>query len=142
MAQKVKSPSMSGEASEYNLGGSSSYGDALSNNHLIGDLSSQGMNDSNHSLVPTLHNFTYDVYFYGTDLGLSQAEEFDINQFYDNLGFVWGARVPYRGRERMGRMEPCDVALDPHRYPLLPEQQFMEPSHPQSAADIEQPIAL
>ena len=48
------------------------------------------MPDQNHTLVPTFHNFTYDVYFYGTDLALSQAVEFDINQFYDNLGFIWG----------------------------------------------------
>ena len=30
------------------------------------------------------------MYFYGTNLGLSQALEFDINQFFDNLGFIWG----------------------------------------------------
>jgi len=90
MAQNIKSPSMSGEASEFNVGGSTPYTDALWNNHLIGDLSSQGMNDSNHTLVSTLHNFTYDVYFYGSNLNLSQALEFDINQFFDNMGFIFG----------------------------------------------------
>ncbi len=90
MAQGVKSPSLSGEATEIYLGGSEPYGDGLWNNHLIGDLSSQGLPDSNHSIVPTLHNFTYDVYFWGSNLGVAQALEFDLNQFFDNMGFIWG----------------------------------------------------
>jgi Putative Ig domain len=90
MSQNVSSPSMSGEAAQFNLGGTAVYTDALFNNHLIGDLSSQGMPDANHTLVAGYHNFTYDVYFYGTNLELSQAVEFDINQFFNNLGFIWG----------------------------------------------------
>jgi hypothetical protein len=90
MTQGVKSPSMSGAAMEMYLGGSEGYGDGLWNNHLIGDGSSQGMPDSNHSIVPNLHNFTYDVYFWGSNLGAAQALEFDLNQFFDNMGFIWG----------------------------------------------------
>lgn len=90
MAQNIASPSMSGKASEWNLGGSVPYMDTLWNNHLIGSLSSQGMNDTNHTLVPTLHDFTYDVYFYGSNLNLSQALEFDVNQFFDSMGFIFG----------------------------------------------------
>jgi hypothetical protein len=90
MTQGVQSPSMSGSATQFNLGGTADYTDALFNNHLIGAFSSQGLPDKNHTLVPTYHNFTYDVYFYGTNLELSQAVEFDINQFFNNLGFIWG----------------------------------------------------
>ena len=90
MTQNIKSPSMSGEATQMYLAGSQGYGDGFWNNHLIGDGSSQGMLDPNHTLVPTLHNFTYDVYFWGGNLGLSQAVEFDINQFVNNQGFIWG----------------------------------------------------
>ena len=90
MAQNVASPSMSGQASEFNLGGSGSFADALFNNHLIGPGSTQGMPDSSGTVVPSLHNFTYDVYFYGDNLGLSQALEFDINQFFDSKGYIWG----------------------------------------------------
>ncbi len=90
MSQGISSPSLSGEATQYNLGGTAVYTDALFNNHLIGALSSQNLPDSNHTLVPGYHNFTYDVYFYGTNLELSQAVEFDINQFFNNLGFIWG----------------------------------------------------
>jgi hypothetical protein len=90
MTQGVTSPSMSGESTQYSLSGTTVYADALFNNHLIGDFSSQGMPDSGHTLVPTYHDFTYDVYFYTTNLAVSQALEFDINQFFDNLGFTWG----------------------------------------------------
>jgi hypothetical protein len=90
MSQGIASPSMSGEATQFNLGGTAVFNDALFNNHLIGPFSSQGMPDKNQTLVPTYHNFTYDVYFYGTNLELSQALEFDVNQFFDNLGFIWG----------------------------------------------------
>src|ERR1700686_2744517 len=62
MTQGMNSPSMSGDSTQFNLAGTTLYADALFNNHLIGDFSSQGMPDSNHTLVPTYHNFTYDVY--------------------------------------------------------------------------------
>ena len=90
MVQDVKSPTMSGNSTQFSLGGNMDYSDVLWNNHLIGDFSSQGLPDTNHTLVPSLHNFTYDVYFYGSNLGNSQALEFDINQFFSGLGFTWG----------------------------------------------------
>jgi len=90
MSQGVGSPSMSGSASRFDLGGRAVYSDALFNNHLIGALSSQGMPDSKGNMVPSLHTFTYDVYFFAQDLGPSQALEFDINQFFNSMGFIWG----------------------------------------------------
>ena len=90
ISQGVASPSMSGESAQFNLGGTAVYSDAFFNNHLIGAFSSQGMPDPDHTLVPTFHNFTYDVYFYGVNLGLAEALEFDVNQYFDNLGFTWG----------------------------------------------------
>jgi hypothetical protein len=90
MQQGIKSPSLSGDATQFNIGGTGPYWDVLFNNHLIGDGSSQGMPDQNHTLVPTLHNFTYDVYFFGSNLPASQALEFDLNQFFNNMGFIWG----------------------------------------------------
>jgi hypothetical protein len=90
MTQGIGSPSMSGQATVFWLGGSTPYSDALWNNPLIGTASSQGVPDGNQTLVPTLHDFTYDVYFYGDNLGLSQALEFDINQFFNGMGFIFG----------------------------------------------------
>ena len=86
----VSSPSLSSKATEHHIGGTTSFGDVLWNNHIIGDFSSQGIHDSNHTLVPTLHNFVYDVYFYVKNLPVSQALEFDINQFTGGKSFIWG----------------------------------------------------
>jgi len=91
MYQGITSPTVSGgKSAQFNIGGTEAYTDVLWLNHLIGDLSSQGLPDKNHTLVPTLSSFTYDIYFYGSNLGVSQALEFDINQFYDGMGFTWG----------------------------------------------------
>jgi hypothetical protein len=90
MTQGISSPSMSGQATVFWLGGTTPYSDALWNNPLIGTASSQGVPDANQTLVPALHDFTYDVYFYGDNLGLSQALEFDINQFFNGMGFIFG----------------------------------------------------
>ena len=90
MYQGVNSPSLSGNATQYNIGGTGPYWDVLFNNHLVGDFSSQNLPDQNHQIVPNVHNFTYDVYFFGNNLGASQALEFDFNQFFDGMGFIWG----------------------------------------------------
>jgi len=90
MNQGINSPSLSGDSTEYEIGSGTPYTDVLFNNHLIGTLSSQGLPDTNQTLVPTLHNFVYDVYFYGANLNDSQALEFDINQFTNGLSFIWG----------------------------------------------------
>jgi hypothetical protein len=90
MAQGVSNPSLSGSAAEFNVGGTAPYSDALWNNHLIGPLSSQGTFDTDGSLVPSLYNFTYDVDFYGDNFGAAQALEFDINQYFSSMGFIYG----------------------------------------------------
>jgi hypothetical protein len=90
MTQGVSNPSISGQASEFNVGGTTAFADGLWTNHLIGTSSSQDLPDTNSTLVPTLHNFTYDVYFYGDNFGLAQALEFDVNQFFNNMGFIFG----------------------------------------------------
>ncbi len=90
MTQNISSPSLSGNSTRMDIGGETVYSDVLWNNHLIGDFSSQGMPDYNHSIVPNLHNFTYDVYFYVEDPGVSQALEFDINQFVGGYSYIWG----------------------------------------------------
>lgn len=82
---------------QFNLGGTAPYSDALFVNHLIGTDSSQGVPDNDHKVIPNLHNFTYDVNFYGTNLESAQALEFDINQFFDGQGFIWGQQCRIAG---------------------------------------------
>ena len=38
------------------------------------------------TIVPSLHNFTHDVYFYAKNTALSQAPEFDINRRWHPTG--------------------------------------------------------
>jgi len=90
MTQGITSPSLSGQSTVFWIGGTTPFSDALWNNPLIGTSSTQGMPDGNQTLVPTLHNFTYDVDFYGDNFGLAQALEFDVNQFFNGMGFIWG----------------------------------------------------
>jgi len=91
MYQNISSPSLSGSSTEYKIGGTTPYSDVLWLNHLIGPFSSQGLPDTSQTIVPTLHNFTYDVYFWGDNLlSVSGAMEFDINQYFNGMGFIWG----------------------------------------------------
>lgn len=90
MTQKIFSPSVSGNSTRFDIGGQTRFADILWNNHLIGDFSSQGLPDHGRALIPSLHNFVYDVYFYGDNLAASQALEFDINQFEGGKSFIWG----------------------------------------------------
>jgi hypothetical protein len=86
----VSSPSLSGSATQTDIGGQTVFSDVLWNNHLIGDFSSQGLPDYNKTLAPSLHDFTYDVYFWVANVEVSQALEFDINQFENGKSFIWG----------------------------------------------------
>ncbi len=86
----IASPSVSSNSTRHDIGGQTKYSDALWNNHLIGDFSTQSMPDTNRSIVPNLHNFTYDVYFFANNISASQALEFDINQFFGGMSFIWG----------------------------------------------------
>lgn len=89
--QNVSSPSMDSKSTKSSYGGGTvQWGDILWNNHLIGDFSSQGLPDFNKTLVPSLHSFTYDVYFWIGNTSDSQALEFDINQFVNGKSYIWG----------------------------------------------------
>jgi len=86
----ITNPSSDGKSVKTTIGGKEAFSDILWNNHLIGDFSSQGLPDSSRTLVPKLHNFTYDVWFYLSNNGAPQALEFDINQFVNGKSFIWG----------------------------------------------------
>jgi len=87
MQQGVSSPSLSGSATKFSIGGDTPFSDVLWNKHLIGDGS--GKSD-NGNVNGKSHNFVYDVYFYMNDPQVSQALEFDINQFVNGKSFIWG----------------------------------------------------
>ncbi|MFZ0284792.1 MAG: hypothetical protein WAL32_06135 [Terriglobales bacterium] len=97
MVQHIKSPSMSGNSTEFSIGGTTPYSDVLFTNPLIGQNSTQGLPDNNHTLLPTLHNFTYDAYFYAGDISLSQVLEFDISMYFNSLSLIWGTQCEIAG---------------------------------------------
>jgi hypothetical protein len=97
MAQGIKSPSMSGDSTQFNIGGTTPYSDVLWSIPLIGQGSTQGLPDTGHTLLPTLHNFTYDAYFYPTSLSATQVLEFDISMYFDGLGLIWGNQCRVTG---------------------------------------------
>lgn len=100
MNQGTNSPSLTGNATKFAIGGTNPYSDVLWTNPLIGDFSSQGLPDANHQIIPNLHNFTYDTYFYGANLGLSEVLEFDINQYFNGMGFTWGHQCRIAGGQQ------------------------------------------
>ena len=99
-ALHVASPSFSGNATKFTLGGGSGtapWGDVLFSLPLIGQNSSQNLPDTNHTLLPTLHNFTYDTYFYVTNASVTQVLEFDINMYLNGVGMIWGTQCNHLG---------------------------------------------
>ncbi len=90
MLQHLSSPSLSGNASQFNIGGTTPYSDVLWSNPLIGQFSTQNLPDTNHTLLPTLHNFTYDAYFFITNASITQVMEFDINMYMNGVAMLWG----------------------------------------------------
>ena len=90
MYQHVKSPSLSGNATQFNMGGDRPYSDVLWSNPLVGQGSTQGLPDRDHTLLPTVHHLTYDTQVYVTNLAATQDLEFDINMYMNGLGMEWG----------------------------------------------------
>lgn len=86
--QGVASPSLSGGSMQTYIAGDEPYSDGFWNTRVVGDFSPNP--DSDHTLTPSIHHFIYDLYFYIQDPSVSQAVEFDINQFVNGKSHIWG----------------------------------------------------
>jgi hypothetical protein len=95
MTQNTRAPSMSGHSTQFDIGGTVPYADVLWSIPLIGQFSTQGLPDSDHSLIPALHNFTYDAWVYVTDASETQSLEFDINMYMNGTGMLWGTQCDH-----------------------------------------------
>lgn len=100
MAQHVNSPSISGNATRFDIGGTIPYSDVLWSNPVIGQYSTQNLPDSGHTLLPTLHNFTYDAYFFVTNVSVTQVLEFDISMYMNGVGMIWGTQCNNLGGKK------------------------------------------
>jgi len=93
---KVADPSLSGNATMFELNPASPYADALFSAQLIGQNSPQ-IPDASHTLLPSIHNFTYDSYFYVTKDSITQVLEFDMSMYMNGVGMVWGTQCDHLG---------------------------------------------
>ncbi len=89
MTQHLSTNSLSGDMAEFNLGGTTPYSDALFSNPVMGQGSTI-LPDTAHTVVPNIHNFTYNAYVYVTNVAITQALEFDVNMYLDGAGMEWG----------------------------------------------------
>lgn len=96
MTMHVKSPSLSGNATKFTISGTKDYADALFSNPIMGQRSLL-IPDTGETLIPTLHNFTYDADFYVTNAAITQALEFDVNMYLDSTGMEWGTECNHLG---------------------------------------------
>ena len=88
----VTSPSLTGNATQFNTSGTVPYAVVLWVNPVIGDFSTQGLPDANHTLVPGLHNFTYDTDLYVTNLSVTAVLEFDVSMYMNGIGMFFGTQ--------------------------------------------------
>ena len=99
MAQHVASTSLSGNATRFNLGGSTPYSDVLWTNPVIGQNTTKNIPDTGHTLLPTLHNFTYDAWVYVTNSSITQTLEFDISMYMNGVGMIFGTQCSLLGNK-------------------------------------------
>ena len=97
LAHGIKSPSLSGDAAQFNTSGTTPYGVVLWYNPVIGQYSTQGLPDQGHTLIPSLHNFTYDTDLYVTNLAVTQVLEFDVSMYMDGIGMFFGTQCEHLG---------------------------------------------
>jgi hypothetical protein len=86
-----------GGATKFSIGGTVPYSDVLWTNPVIGQGSTQGLPDNNHTLVSNLKNFTYDAYFYSDTTEASQVIEFDISQYFSGQSYIYGHQCRIAG---------------------------------------------
>ena len=96
MTQHVSSPSLDGNATKFDIGGTTPYADVLWSNPVIGQgAATTTLKDSGHTWMPTLHNFILDMDVYVTNLSVTQDLEFDVNMFYNGIGMEWGTECDH-----------------------------------------------
>jgi hypothetical protein len=88
----IKSPSLSGNATEYSTSGTVPYAVVLWVDPVIGTYSTEGLPDQAHTLVPSLHNFTYDTDIYISNWSVTAVLEFDVSMYMNSVGMFFGTQ--------------------------------------------------
>jgi hypothetical protein len=58
----------------------------------MGQGTTLNMPDTNRTLIPSIHHFTYDAYVYVTNASVTQSLEFDVNMYLNGVGMEWGTQ--------------------------------------------------
>ncbi len=90
MTQHQSAISLSGNATRFDIGGTTPYADVLWSNKLIGQGTTENMPDHDRAILPNIHNMQYDAYVYVTNAAVTQDLEFDVNIYMDAVGMEWG----------------------------------------------------
>jgi hypothetical protein len=73
------------------------YADVLYTSGIIGDNAPEQL-DADHTLTPTLHDFTYTTDFYTSDSAVTQALEFDVSLWISGVaGMTFGTECNHLG---------------------------------------------
>jgi hypothetical protein len=88
----IQSPSLSGNATKYSTSGTVPYAVVLWVDPVIGTYSTEGLPDPDHTLVPSLHNFTYDTDIYITNWSVTSVLEFDVSMYMNGVGMFFGTQ--------------------------------------------------
>lgn len=90
MYQHQSANSLSGDATQFNMGGSTPYSDVLWSNKLIGQNSTLNMHDEHRTILPSIRHMIYDTDVYVGNLSVAQDLEFDVNLYMSGVGMEWG----------------------------------------------------
>ena len=87
MKRGIGSPSLDGHSSEYHIGGSTAYSNALFWKSVRTQMG---------SAISSARHFIYDAYFYVKNPTAVQAIEFDVNQYVNHHALVLGTQCNVR----------------------------------------------
>jgi len=94
MYQHVQN-SLSGNATQFNIGGSTPYADVLWSNKLIGQGTTLNMPDTDRTILPNIHHMTFDADVYINNIAVMQDLELDVNLFMNGVGMEFGTECDH-----------------------------------------------
>ena len=86
MKTGISSPSKDGKSAEFFLGGTTPYANALWSQALVTDATK----------LRNMHHFVNDLYWYYTNSHAAQGFEFNISQYIDGYGYIYGIQCNLR----------------------------------------------
>jgi hypothetical protein len=90
MYQHQSANSLSGDSTQFNIGGGTPYSDVLWSNKLIGQGSTLNLRDEDKKILPSVKHLIYDTDIFMGNFAVAQDLEFDVNLFMSGVGMEWG----------------------------------------------------